>query len=127
MNPVHQYIQSTPIGGYQAQGSPAISAPGALYSVAKTSKRRKNPPELLAPAAPDCACGIRLIKIKGRKERLQTVHRTGAGPQFLPSLLAAKTRGPPNRPRRVRRHAVRRRWRFCGFSSSAPLDLGFWT
>jgi hypothetical protein len=54
-------------GGIEVAGTLAIAAPRALYAVAFGSKRKKNPPELLPPAAADRACGIRLKQIKDGK------------------------------------------------------------
>src|ERR1700677_5129476 len=54
-------------GGIEVAGTLAIAAPLGLYAVAFGSKRKKNPPELLPPAAADRACGIRLKQIKGGK------------------------------------------------------------
>src|SRR5216683_304761 len=54
-------------GDTEVAGTLAIAAPRALYAVAFGSNPKKNPPELLPPAAADCACGIRLKKIEDGK------------------------------------------------------------
>lgn len=55
-------------GDADVAGTLAIAAPRALYAVAFGSKPKKNPqPELLPPSAADCACGLRLKKIKDGK------------------------------------------------------------
>jgi hypothetical protein len=55
-----------------------IVAPGALHSVATKQKRRKkSASEILPPCGGRPRFGIRRMKIKGRKERLETVHRNG--------------------------------------------------
>jgi hypothetical protein len=55
-----------------------IVAPGALHSVATKQKRRKkSASEILPPCGGRPRFGIRWMKIKGRKERLETVHRNG--------------------------------------------------
>lgn len=60
------------------QGSAEIVAPGALRSVAAKRKRGKSlATELLPPSAGRLRYGRRWMEIKGRKERLETVHRNG--------------------------------------------------
>ena len=57
MSDVHYHVKSTDIGGYKAQGSLAIVAPGALQAVAAKSKKRKiRQKSFCRLAAADCAC-----------------------------------------------------------------------
>jgi hypothetical protein len=61
--------QETKIRGYRAQGSPEISAPGALRSV-KKADAKKNAPERLPPSAADRTWGVDVSqRSKGRERR----------------------------------------------------------
>jgi hypothetical protein len=55
-------------GDAKAQGSSEISAPGALYAVDFRRTGEKIRPELLPPAAADCAWGVRLMETRSRSE-----------------------------------------------------------
>jgi hypothetical protein len=48
----------------KGQGPSEISAPGALYAVDFLRTEEKIRPELLPPAAADCAWGVRLMETR---------------------------------------------------------------
>src|SRR5688572_13461267 len=54
-------------GGTEVAGTTSIAVPGALYAVDSTPKTKKNPAELLPPAAADRGSGIRLTTSDDRK------------------------------------------------------------
>src|SRR6266851_4694929 len=92
-------------GDTEVAGTLAIAAPRALYAVAFGSNPKKNPPELLPPAAADCACGIRLKKIEDGKTG--NIINRSHGSTYLDEKSVLTSGATPGDGRRRQQHTRR--------------------